>query len=188
MKPHTDIAAVNFPIRSNPPRLEVQGTSLRHACTNDIAFLLQLYSSFRADELAAVPWSPEQKQVFLELQFIAQHRHYRSVYPDADYLVVDIGDKPVGRLYLDSEKERWLIVDIGFLPEWRRQGKGTALLTAIQREATTSKARVLTLHVEQRNFRAQALYQRLGFRVINDLGSHIKMKWSPGGFDEAERR
>ncbi|OWZ90183.1 hypothetical protein B9J07_29095 [Sinorhizobium sp. LM21] len=119
---------------------------------------------------------------------MAQHRHYRSVYPEADYLVVEIGDKPVGRLYLDAVKERWLIVDIGFLPEWRRQGKGTALLTAIQREATTSEACVLTLHVEQRNFRAQALYLRLGFRGINDVGSHIKMEWSPGDFDGAKRR
>jgi ribosomal protein S18 acetylase RimI-like enzyme len=188
MKPHTDIAAVNFPIRSDPPGLEVQGTSLRHACPNDIAFLLALYASFRSDELAAVPWSPEQKQAFLEQQFFAQHRHYRSVYPEADYLVVEIGDKPVGRLYLDAVKERWLIVDIGFLPEWRRQGKGTALLTAIQREATTSEACVLTLHVEQRNCRAQALYQRLGFRGINDVGSHIKMEWSPGDSDGAKRR
>nr|WP_246806928.1 GNAT family N-acetyltransferase [Ensifer sp. ENS04] len=168
--------------------MEVQGTSLRHACPNDIAFLLELYASFRSDELAAVPWSPEQKQAFLEQQFIAQHRHYRSVYSEVDYLVVEIGDKPVGRLYLDAVKERWLIVDIGFLPEWRRQGKGTALLTAIQREATTSEACVLTLHVEQRNCRAQALYQRLGFRGINDVGSHIKMEWSPGDFDGAKRR
>ncbi len=188
MKPYADIFAVDFQIRSDPPRLGVQGMSLRHAASVDAPFLLELYSSFRADELAAVPWSPEQKQVFLEQQFIAQHRHYRSVYPDADYLVVEIGDKPVGRLYLDAEKERWLIVDIGFLPEWRRQGKGTALLTAIQREAATSEACVLTLHVEQRNFRAQALYQRLGFRGINDVGSHIKMEWSPGDFDEAEPR
>lgn len=188
MNLQSTITAIEFPLRHDPPRLSVAGMSLRHACSNDIAFLFELYSSFRADELAAVPWSPEQKKVFLEQQFIAQHRHYRTVYPDADLLVVEIGGTPVGRLYLNADKERWLIVDVGFLPEWRRQSKGTTLLTAVQREATTSEASGLTLHVEQRNFRAQALYQRLGFRVINDVGSHIKMEWSSGDFDGVGRR
>ncbi len=138
---------------------------------------MELYRSFRVDEMAPVPWSPEQKHAFLEQQFLLQHRHYTAVFPEAEFLVIEIGGRPVGRLYLDNKQENWLIVDIGLLPEWRRQGRGSVLISAIQDQAKASGAAAISLHVEQRNFRAQALYTRLGFRVTNDAGTHIHMEW-----------
>ncbi|KQU97870.1 GNAT family N-acetyltransferase [Ensifer sp. T173] len=173
-----DIATIGFPARLDPPRLPVAGMSLRHATSEDFPFLLQLYRSFRAEELAAVPWSIEQKHAFLQQQFLFQHRHYMATFPDTDFLVVEIGGEPAGRVYLDAKKERWLIVDIGVLPQWRRQGHGTTLLAAIQHEATVSDCEAVVLHVEQHNFRAQALYHRLGFRAEENGGSHVQMEWS----------
>ncbi|OMQ39799.1 GNAT family N-acetyltransferase [Ensifer sp. 1H6] len=176
--PPVEIAEIGFPARRDPSRLSVANIALRRATSEDFPFLLQLYRSFRADELAAVPWSIEQKHAFLQQQFLFQHRHYIATFPDADFLVVEIEGEPVGRVYLDATKERWLIVDIGLLTEWRRQGHGTTLLAAIQHEATVSDCEAVVLHVEQHNFRAQALYHRLGFRAEENGGSHVQMEWS----------
>ena len=176
--PPVEIAEIGFPARCEPSRLSVANIVLRHATAADIPFLLELYRSFRADELAAVPWPVEQKRAFLDQQFLFQHRHYIATFPDADFLVVEIESEPVGRVYLDATKERWLIVDIGLLTEWRRQGHGTTLLAAIQHEATVSDCEAVVLHVEQHNFRAQALYHRLGFRAEENGGSHVQMEWS----------
>lgn len=176
MIPH-DIAAISFPTRLAPARLSVAHFVLRHATSADVPFLLDLYRSFRADELAAIPWPDEQKHAFLDQQFAFQHRHYMATFPEADFLVVELESWPVGRLYLDFTRDNWLIIDIGLLPEWRGCGRGSAILSAILRQAGQSRAVSVTLHVEQHNVRARALYQRLGFRVEADGGSHIRMGW-----------
>lgn len=172
----------DFPARSVPSVVEAAGMALRHATSADIAFLGALYRSVRAEEFAAVPWSPEQKNAFFDQQFAFQHRHYLAVFPDTHFLVVDRDGEPAGRLYLDCSTEQWHIIDIGLLPEWRGRGMGSALLSAIQREAGRAGATAVLLSVEQHNARAQALYRNLGFRVVQDGGSHIRMAWPcPGG-------
>jgi GNAT superfamily N-acetyltransferase len=172
----------DFPARSVPSVIKAAGMELRHATSADMAFLLALYRSVRGDEFAAVPWPPEQKNAFFDQQFAFQHLHYLAVFPDAHFLVVDCAGEPVGRLYLECSAEQWHIVDIGLLPERRGRGMGSALLSAIQREAARAGATAVLLSVEQHNARAQALYRNLGFRVVQDGGSHIRMAWPcPGG-------
>jgi GNAT superfamily N-acetyltransferase len=172
----------DFPGRALPSVVKVDGLDLRHATPRDMSFLLKLYRSLRAEEFAAVPWQPEQKNAFFDQQFAFQHRHYLAAFPDAHFLVVDCDGEPVGRLYLDSSTEQWQIIDIGLLPERRGRGTGSALLSAIQREAARAGATAVLLSVEQHNARAQALYRNLGFRVVQDGGSHIGMAWPcPGG-------
>ncbi|MGF6160593.1 ribosomal protein S18 acetylase RimI-like enzyme [Ensifer sp. KUDG1] len=179
---------VDFPVRTVPARITVAGLSLRHATSEDVPFLLELYRSFRADELAPVPWPPERKLAFLDQQFLFQHRHYMATFADADYLVAEAESQPIGRVYLDWNKDRWLIVDIGFLPQWRRQGLGTRLIAAIQQQAALAAATAISLHVEQHNFRAQALYYRLGFRAVENGPSHVRMEWPCSNHAEAGDR
>ncbi len=166
----------DFPLRSMPLVATAAGVDLRHAASNDMPFLMALYRSLRLEEFAAVPWPPEQKNAFFDQQFAFQHRHYLSVFPDAHFLVIDCGGEPIGRLYLDAGTERWQIIDIGLLPERRGQGIGSAVLSAIQREAALAAVAVV-LSVEHHNVRAQALYRHLGFDAVQDSGSHIQMAW-----------
>ncbi|WP_457580229.1 N-acetyltransferase family protein [Ensifer canadensis] len=173
-----DIVTTGFPVRLNPPRLTVADLSLRHAAPDDIPFLQLLYRSFRIDELAGVRWPVEQKHAFLEQQFIFQHRHHMAVFPDAEFLIIEHDGVPIGRLYLNFGPEHWLIVDIGLAPKWRDQGRGGALLSAIQREVTRSGVQAVMLHVEHHNIAAQALYRRLGFRDVESGSSHIRMEWT----------
>jgi hypothetical protein len=54
------------------------GMTFRRIADADLPFLARLYASTRTEELAAVPWSAEQKAAFLDMQFRAQHAHYQQ--------------------------------------------------------------------------------------------------------------
>jgi len=137
--------------------------SLRPAVADDRAFLLDVYGASRAEELAAVVWSEEEKETFLAMQFEAQDRYYAAVLPAAARSIVLLDGHPIGRLYVDVDDERVLIVDLALLPEHRGRGIGSALLSDVLAEA--DRRRLPTrLHVEPGN-RAKRLYQRLGFEV-----------------------
>jgi microcystin-dependent protein len=64
---------------------------------------------------------------------------------------------------------------IALLPEHRRAGIGTKLLRTLQNEARTA-GKTLTIHVEKFN-PALRLYQRLGFRQIEDKGVYLFLEW-----------
>ena len=154
------------------------GVHLRPITPEDAELLHRIYASTRAEELAQVPWTAEQKDAFLRMQFEAQHAHYQQHYRGADFLVVLRGELPVGRLYLHRSAGDLRIVDIALLPEHRGTGLGEALLRELQQEARES-GRKLSIHVERMN-RALGLYQRLGFRTVQDEGGvYLLMEWTP---------
>jgi len=159
-----------------PISLAAQGFVLRREGDADRPFLLGLYASTRAAELAPLPWPPEQKAAFVEMQFAAQWRHYRATIPHGAWLIIEHQGRPVGRLYLEHGAARLQVVDIALVDAWRDRGVGTTLLRALKASADR-QGRVLGLFVEKSN-PALRLYQRLGFRVMADTGVYLEMAWS----------
>jgi ribosomal protein S18 acetylase RimI-like enzyme len=145
------------------------------ATPEDQQFLRAVYVSTRVEELARVPWSDEQKRAFTDMQFAAQDADYRRNYPDAQYSIIEVQGVPAGRLYVDRCSKEIRIIDIALLPEYRRAGIGTKLLRELQHEAHTA-GKTLTIHVEKFN-PALRLYQRLGFRQIEDKGVYLFLEW-----------
>ena len=92
--------------------------------TEDQDFLRRLYASTRQEELAAVPWSEEEKAAFLQMQFRAQHTYYKQQFPEAQFDIILQDHHPIGRLYVDRRPEEIRLIDIAFLPEYRGQGIG----------------------------------------------------------------
>jgi ribosomal protein S18 acetylase RimI-like enzyme len=156
---------------------------LRAASAADGAFLFRIYASTRAQELALLDWSDEQKDAFVSMQHQAQDSDYRSRFPDASFAVIEHAGEPVGRLYVARTRAEIRILDIALLPQHRDRGIATALLLALQAEAGTSARRVV-LHVE-RHSRARDLYDRLGFAPVGEVGVHLRMEWLPGARVEA---
>jgi GNAT superfamily N-acetyltransferase len=148
---------------------------LRAATPEDEPFLRAVYASTRAEELAQVPWSNEQKRAFTDMQFAAQDIDYRKNYPTAQFSIVEVHGIPVGRLYVDRCKKEIRIIDIALLPEHRRARIGTTLLKELQNEARLA-GKALTIHVERFN-PALNLYHRLGFRPIEDKGVYLFLEW-----------
>lgn len=155
--------------------------TLRAVTAGDTEFLAAVYASTRMEELEATDWSDEHKASFCRMQFTAQDAHYRQHYPTAEYDVIESAEKPVGRLYVDRWKREIRIMDIAILPEYRGKGIGTQLLLDLQHEAA-GVGKSLTIHVERFN-PALHLYERLGFRMIEDKGVYFLMEWTPSADD-----
>jgi ribosomal protein S18 acetylase RimI-like enzyme len=158
-----------------PAALLSQGFALRPETDDDIPFLLRLYASTRAEELAPVPWSAEQKQAFLASQFQAQRYHYRTHIAGCRFDILECRGVPAGRLYLEPRLTQLYIVDIALLPEWRGQGSGTAILAALQ-AAAGAIGKGVGIMVEKYN-PALRLYRRLGFTDVADHGIYLEMEW-----------
>jgi ribosomal protein S18 acetylase RimI-like enzyme len=153
--------------------------TLRPAGVEDEAFLYAVYAGTRADELALLDWDQAQKDAFLTMQFTAQHRHYHTYYADADFQLVLLSGRPVGRLYVARRADDILLIDIALLPEHRNAGIGSLLLTDLLAEAE-QVGKPVRLHVGPWN-RARRLYERLGFRRIAQQGLYWLMEWLPPG-------
>jgi ribosomal protein S18 acetylase RimI-like enzyme len=155
--------------------------SLRPATEADRALLLEVYAATRAEELAAVPWSAEEKRAFLQQQFDAQDKDYRARRQDAQFLVIEVDGAPAGRLYrsfLDESPARELrIIDIALLPEFRGRGIGSSLLADLMAEADAAGL-ILSLHVEKWN-PARRLYDRLGFEVTGENDVYLRLERPP---------
>src|ERR1700704_6685379 len=95
-------------------RAAAAGLGFRRVTDADTPFLFRVYASTRAAELAQTSWSEAEKAAFVEMQARAQHTDYRRNYADADWLVIERGPEPVGRLYLHRLARAHNIVDIAF--------------------------------------------------------------------------
>lgn len=151
-----------------------EALSFRPARDEDHEFLFRVYAATREDELASVPWPPEQKEAFLRMQFEAQHAYYQEHYAGSDFLVVLVDGEPAGRLYLARWVREHRIVDIAILPEHRNRGIGTRLLSDIIAEADAA-GKPVSIHVEMHN-PVRRLYDRLGFAPVEERGMYLLME------------
>lgn len=149
--------------------------TLRAAAPDDAAFLFEVYASTRAEELALTPWTDEQRQAFLKMQFDAQHSDYHGRFPDADYQVILADGEAVGRLYVERDKETIHILDIAVLPERRRAGVASYLIQELVAEAGKSE-KTVQIYVETCN-PALSLFEHLGFSKIAEEDFNLLLEW-----------
>jgi len=155
--------------------------SLRPVTADDTEFLIAVYASVRADELAQVPWSGAQKDAFVRAQFAAQKAFYESAahYPGAEFHVIVVDNVAAGRLYVHRRAAEIRVMEIALLPEFRGRGIGSRLLQELLEEGART-GRVVSIHVETFN-PARRLYERLGFREVATHGVyHLLEAGAPG--------
>lgn len=151
---------------------------LRPATSEDEPFLLHLFASTRADELAFMNGDESQRKAFIGMQFDAQSQQHVMSYPHAHNSIILWNDTPIGRLLLDRGERQLTLVDITLLPTHRGVGIGTHLLQDLLREASAA-GKPVKLRVWYSS-PAKELYQRLGFSAVNDDGVYCEMWWKPG--------
>jgi ribosomal protein S18 acetylase RimI-like enzyme len=150
---------------------------LRPAQAADEHVLLAIYGSTREGELTTTSWDEAEKREFVEQQFHAQDTYYRANYTNASYDLIVVDEQPVGRLYVARWPDEIRIIDIALLTTVRGRGVGTHLLRELQHEASEAE-KPLRIHVERFN-PALSLYERLGFRLVEDRGVYLFLEWSP---------
>jgi ribosomal protein S18 acetylase RimI-like enzyme len=162
--------------------MSLSGITRRDVCDADRPFLLELYASTRQAEMAMVPWTPQQKSAFVQMQFLAQLAGYRETYPDAIHEIIVAEDRPAGRVWLDRRQSELHILDVTIDPVCRNAGIGSAVIREILLEGDRTGKRV-TIYVEDFN-RSRGLFERLGFRVAHQDGFQLLLERLPSARGE----
>lgn len=150
--------------------------SLRPVTDADQEFLVGVYASTRAEELAQVDWDDSQKDAFIRWQFGLQKQEYNTRYPDARYDVILVDDQPAGRIWVGADDTQIRLLDIALLTEFQNRGAGTYLLRQLIDEAKRAQ-KPLRHMVFMLNENAHRFYERLGFVTIEDVGGYKHMEW-----------
>ena len=158
--------------------------SLRDCSAADEEFLVAVYASTRADELALTGWSAPEQDAFVRSQFAAQAAHYARCFPAHRTEIIVVDGQDAGRLIMNRDGGPDLhLMDIALLPAVRGAGIGTEVLQSLLHEAAQA-GRPMMLHVEFNN-PARLLYGRLGFVEVEDLDLYRRMRWHPPALAQA---
>lgn len=153
--------------------IQVESLTTRPVLPQDSNFIYEVYASTRLDELSLVPWTAEQKDAFIHMQFELRERQYRAGYPDALTEMIVCDDIPAGTMITLKTADEIRLVDIAILPQFRGKGIGSTILRGLQKEN-----KKIVLHVLKGN-PAFHLYSRLGFVSVNKDSMYIQMEWGP---------
>lgn len=162
-----------------PPSSGQTSIRLRPEVPQDELFLSEVYASTRREEMACIGWDAPRIAAFLKIQFNAMRRGYAAQHPTADFSVVLLNDRPVGRLVVDRTKEAIELVDVALLPENRARGIGTSLIRELQTEANRARKPIRLQALKQG--RPVRWYARLEFVRVRDDGLYVTMEWRPTG-------
>jgi ribosomal protein S18 acetylase RimI-like enzyme/tellurite resistance-related uncharacterized protein len=91
--------------------------------------------------------------------------------------VIEVDGAPVGRLRVTREAGRIELSGIQLLAAFRGHGIGTAVVLGLQAEASRAGL-PLELSVDHDNPRARALYERLGFVLVEDGDEQSTLRWT----------
>lgn len=92
----------------------------------DTAFLVALHESVKWVELVTMPVGDPIRRQLLDMQFRAMTISYRPSFPAGRFDIISLNAAPIGRLITDNAHDRFDIVYIVLLPDWRRRGIATA--------------------------------------------------------------
>ena len=154
--------------------------ALRPVSAEDEEFLVSVYAGTRAQELAQVPWSDEQKTEFVRWQFNLQRQDYEAKFPHRQYDVIVVDDQPAGRIWISRDDEQIRLLDIALLEEFQNRGVGTVLLRRLINEAAGANKHLRHM-VFILNTDAKRFYERLGFVVVEEVGAYLQMEWRGEG-------
>jgi len=152
--------------------------SLRPEQPDDEGFLFEVYASTREEELALTSWDEPTRRAFLNQQFNAMRKGYRSMFPAGEFSIVEQDGKPAGRMVIDRAGGEIHVVDLALLPAHRNRGIGTFLMRQVCAEAADA-GKPVRLYVLKNN-RAFRWYERLGFARTGERGVYDEMEWRPG--------
>ena len=107
-----------------------------------------------------------------------QRQHFRGRFkPGADRVIILDGEE-IGVISTEESSDEIFLSKIYILPEYQRRGIGAQLIQGVLDEAA-SKGLPVGLRVLKVN-PARGLYERLGFKIVSQTGTHYVMRATPG--------
>jgi ribosomal protein S18 acetylase RimI-like enzyme len=104
-----------------------------------------------------------------------QQEQFRARFKLTEWrIIVAANGTDIGAYAVRRTKEMSVLTDLYLLPQYQRQGIGSLIVKTLLAEADSTK-RPLMLVVLKSNTRAKELYERLGMRVIGEIGDQFAM-------------
>jgi ribosomal protein S18 acetylase RimI-like enzyme len=91
-----------------------------------------------------------------------------------EFQIVENNNRKIGALWVVCNSDHMFIQEIQIHPSWQNQGIGTELIKKVFKEAADKKLAV-RLNVFK-NSKAKILYERLGFKKIDESDTHYIMQ------------
>lgn len=92
-----------------------------------------------------------------------------------NFTVAELDGQIVGYQWCEKHERHGHITRLGVRPGWEGQGVGTRLLTEALVAMVKAEANWVTLNTQESNIRSRMLYERHGFRLLND--DHVAVLW-----------
>lgn len=163
---------------ANETLLRLDTLRFRHERDDDRAFGYRLFRDSRPDDWERLPLDATLRRQLMRLQFEAQTKSYRTLFPDARFDIVEFAGEPIGRIVVDRSRTMLRLVDLALVPRYRNRGIGTAILAALIDEAQAVRLPV-RLSVAAENKAALRLYLRLGFVAIATTKTDVELEHWP---------
>ena len=105
-----------------------------------------------------------------------QESLFRKNYASGESQIITLNENEIGMISIEHKVDEIFLRVIEIHPDYQRQGLGSAIIHKIINDATRQKKPV-SLRVLKVN-PAKSLYERLGFRTIEETPTHYIMKTS----------
>ncbi|WP_051286890.1 GNAT family N-acetyltransferase [Paenibacillus taiwanensis] len=150
----------------------------------DHPLLFELAATVKRDELAAWNWPALELEAFIQQQLTYQLHTYQQRYPQLKCSILELDNRPIGRLILHQDAARIHILDIAIVPEHQGQGHGTHLLRTMMQTAYNT-GRSIYLHADLQG-KAIMWYDKLGFESQPVVQyPYVPMEYIPTAIDGA---
>lgn len=156
-----------------------EGLNLRLVRKSDQDLIFQLFMESRP----WLSWADANSDFIHDLyeqQFKAMRAGVESVYPDHLDFIIENSGSSVGRIIVDLGYADWRISELQVLKKARGLGIGSNVIRGLQAAATRGNV-PLTLSTPMFGSNSFPLYQRLGFRVIQEQTPMYHLAWFPPG-------
>ena len=140
--------------------------------------LFALFRDARAPEFASLEWDDHRLDALLRTQFSAQRADYSRRFPGAEQRLALLEGEPVALLWVWHTDDHIRLLDIVVAASHRDAGIGVALMRRLQADAA-GESLPLRHMVAVTNAGAIRFYERLGFVVVGDAGTHLLMDYVP---------
>jgi ribosomal protein S18 acetylase RimI-like enzyme len=152
--------------------------SLRPVTPDDEPFEIALFDITWDDLLSLMDLPPEQRVAMAAFQVRAQRASYANDYPDATTAIIEADGVAIGKYIYASRQDEIIFIDIAIIPGYQSRGIGSLVITPQLKEIREGR-KMGYLRVRKDNLRAIALYERTGFRVIEEEEINYRMALSP---------
>jgi ribosomal protein S18 acetylase RimI-like enzyme len=103
-----------------------------------------------------------------------QDIYFRQGFTPSKLRIIVVDGRDAGRLEVERLDRELFLCGIELAPEFQHKGIGTAVIHDLAAEARASRV-PLRLQVLKVN-PAQKLYQRLGFQIVEETPTHLRMQ------------